>query len=70
MLPVAHEFSLGGVYLSPSLVAAFLGFLAALATARALNHFRLSKYFFYPPLVMLALVVIYGLLIGVFFIGV
>jgi hypothetical protein len=48
----------------PLLVAAMLGLLTALATARLLNRFRFSKYFFYPPLVLLALMVIYTIFIG------
>ena len=52
------------------LVAALFGVLAALVTARLLNRYRLSNYFFYPPLVFLALMVIYTLLIGAFIIGI
>jgi hypothetical protein len=70
MTPTPHEFSLGGVYMPPLLVAAFFGVIAALVTARLLNRYRLSNYFFYPPLVFLALMVIYTLLIGVFIIGI
>jgi hypothetical protein len=58
------EFSVGGVYMPPLLVAASLGFVAALLTVRALNHYRLSRYFFYPPLVFIGLVAIYTLLVG------
>ena len=64
MKPIPHEFAIGEVYLPPLLVAAILGLLAALLTARLLNRFRLSNYFFYPPLVFLALTVIYTVLIG------
>jgi hypothetical protein len=39
-------------------------------TARLLNRYRLSRYFFYPPLVFLSLTVIYALVIGEFFIGI
>jgi hypothetical protein len=39
-------------------------------TARLLNRYRLSRYFFYPPLVFLALIIIYTVLIGTFIIGV
>lgn len=67
--PIPHEFAIGGVYLPPMLVAALFGVAAALATARLLNRYRLSRYFFYPPLVFLALMVIYTLLIGTFLIG-
>jgi len=61
---IPHEVVIGGVYLPPFLVAAVLGLLASLATARLLNRFRLSRFFFYPPLVFLALMVIYTVLIG------
>ena len=65
---VPHEFTLGGVYFPPLLIAAFLGVLAAVLTAMLLNRYRLSRFFFYPPLVFLALAVIYTGLIGTFFI--
>lgn len=61
-----HEIAIGGVYFPPILIAAILGTLAALATGRALDRVRLSKYFFYPPLVMLSLTVIYTVVIGTF----
>jgi hypothetical protein len=67
--PLPHEFAIGGVYLPPLLIAAILGTIAALVTARLLNRYRLSKYFFYPPVVLLALMVIYTVFIGTFIIG-
>jgi len=70
MPPIPHEFNIGGVYLPPLLVAAFLGVIAALVTSRLLNRFRLTRYFFYPPLVFLALTAIYTLLIGTYVIGI
>ena len=57
-----HEFAIGGVYLPPLLVASVLGTIAAAVTARLLNRVRLSRYFFYPPAVFLALMVIYTVL--------
>ena len=54
----------------PLLVAAILGTIAAVATACLLNRYRLSRCFFYPPLVFLALMVIYTALIGTYVIGV
>ena len=68
MTPTPHEFSIGGIYMSPLLVAACCGVIAALVTARLLNRYRLSRYFFYPPLVFLALAVIYTVFIGTFII--
>ena len=70
MIPIPHEFAIGEVYMPPLLVAAFLGLIAAMVTVRLLNRYRLSRYFFYPPLVFLALIIIYTVLIGTFIIGV
>ena len=67
---IPKEFVIGGVYMPPLLIVAILGMIAAVATARLLNRFRLSRYFFYPPLVFLALAVIYTGLIGTFIIPV
>ena len=69
-MPTPQEFTIGGIYLPPLLVAALFGTLAAVATARLLNRYRLSNYFFYTPLVFLALMVIYTVLIGTFIIGI
>ncbi len=57
-----HEFAIGGVYVPPLLVASVLGTIAAAVTARLLNRVRLSRYFFYPPVVLLALMIIYTVL--------
>jgi hypothetical protein len=59
-----HEFVIGEVYIPPLLIAAILGTIAAVATARLLNRYRLSRYFFYPPLVFVALAVIFTVLFG------
>jgi hypothetical protein len=61
---IPSEFHIGGVYLPPLLIAALFGTIAAVATARFLNRFRLSKYFFYPPLIFVALAVIFTVLVG------
>jgi len=65
-----HEIAIGGVYLPPLLIASLLGVIAAVVTARQLNRYRLSQYFFYPPLVFVAMTVIYTVLIGTFVIRV
>ena len=70
MKPLPHEFAIGEVYMPPLLVAAFLGLIAAMLTARLLNRYRLTRYFFYPPIVFIALTIIYAVLIGTFIIGV
>jgi hypothetical protein len=69
MLPLPHEFAIGGVYLPPLLVAAIFGVALALLSGHLLNRYRLSQHFFYPPLVMVAMMVCYTVLIGTFVIG-
>ena len=70
MSQIPHEFAIGGVFMPPLLIASLLGTIAAVVTARLLNRYRLSKYFFYPPLVFLALMIIYTVFIGTFIIRV
>ena len=65
---IPSEFAVGGVYFPPMLIAALLGLVLAWLTAHLLNRYRLSRFFFYPPLVLLALVAIYAVLIGTFII--
>jgi hypothetical protein len=62
------EFAIQGVYFSPALVSAMLGLIAASVTASLLNRFRISRFFYYPPLVYLSIAVIYTVLIGTFLI--
>jgi hypothetical protein len=45
-------------------VVALLAVAAATLTAHLLNRFRLSRFFFYPPLVLLALTALYIVGIG------
>ena len=63
---IPSEVSIGGVYMPPLLVAAIVGTLLAVVTASLLNRYRLSRHFFYPPLVFVAMTVIYTILIGTF----
>jgi hypothetical protein len=65
---IPSEFAIGGVYMPPLLVAGILGTVLAVATAHFLNRARLSRYFFFPPLVFVAMVVIYTVAIGTFLI--
>jgi hypothetical protein len=62
---IPSEFYIGGVYMPPLLIAAILGTIAAAVTAKLLNRYRLSRYLFYPPLVLVALAVIFTVLIGI-----
>lgn len=63
-----HEIALGGIYLPPLLIAGILGTIAAGLAATWLNRFRLSKYFFYPPLVFVAMAFLFTVLFGTFLI--
>jgi hypothetical protein len=61
-----RELYIGEVFLPPMLLDAVLGLAAAWLTARLLNRFRLSRYFYHPPLVLIALAVIYTGLFSIF----
>ena len=61
-----HELYAGEVFFPPMLLDAVLGLAAAVLTARLLNRFRLSRYFYRPPLVLIALTVIYTGLFSIF----
>ncbi len=67
---IPSEFAIGGVFFPPLLIAAILGVTGAGLTALLLNRYRLSRFFFYPPLVFLALAVVYTGFIGTFIIPV
>ena len=66
---IPSEFSIAGVYFPPLLIAGLLGAVAAWLTAQLLNRYRLSRFFAYPPLVFLALTVIYTVAFGTFIIA-
>lgn len=61
---IPSELAIGDVYLPPLLIASLFGVAAAWATAQLLNRFGWSRFFFYPPLVLLALTVIYTVIFG------
>jgi hypothetical protein len=63
---IPKELAFGGVYFPPMLIAGLLGTAGAWLTAMLLNRYRLSRYFSNPPLVFLALLVLYTLAIGTF----
>lgn len=68
MNQVPMEVSISGVYLSPVLVACFLGVVLAWIITRILNRFDLARFVWYPPLFFLALVIICTGLVGRFII--
>ncbi len=57
---IPSEFALADVYFPPLMFAVLLALLLTLVTARLLNRYRLSRYFFFPPLVFVSLIVIYS----------
>ena len=61
-----HELYVGEVFFPPMLLDAVLGLAVASLTARLLNRFRLSRYLYHPPLVLIALAVIYTGLFSIF----
>lgn len=61
---IPTELAIGGVYMPPLLVAAIFGTVLAALGARLLNRYRLSHYLFYPPLVFVALTVIFTVIVG------
>ena len=64
MSGVPHEISISGVYFPPMLLAGMLGVALTIGTAVALNRYRLSRFFVYPPLIFLALAVLFTSLVG------
>ncbi len=69
MLPVPHEFAIGGVYFPPLLIAAILALGLTKISTRYMNRYHWVQHFFYPPVVKLSLLVSYTVLIGTFVIG-
>ena len=67
---IPSEVAIGGVFLPPLLLASILGVVAASLTVMLLNRYRLSRFFYYPPAIFLAMAVVYTGLIGTFFIPV
>ena len=65
---IPHELRIGEVFFPPMLLDAALGLFAATMTARLSNRFRVSRYFYNPSLVLVALTVIYTGLFSIFLI--
>ena len=61
---IPAEVNIAGIYFPPLLLAGIIGVAGAALTALALNRYRLSRFFYYPPVIFLALAVIYTVLIG------
>jgi len=63
-----HELSIGDVYFSPLLPALFFAFLAALVTVMIMNKLKISRWFYAPSYVFLAIMTLYLVLIDTFWI--
>jgi uncharacterized membrane protein YfcA len=63
-----HELALGDVYFSPILPVIFFAFLGAVLTVMVLNRLKLSRFFYAPPYVFIAIMTLYMLLIDRFWI--
>lgn len=61
-----HEIDIGGVYLPPLLIVGLLAMVLAWLTADVLNRWRFSRFFAAPPIVYVAIVALYGVLLGTF----
>jgi len=58
-----HELSIGDVYFSPILSVIVVAFLAAVITVTILNRLKISRYFYAPSYVFIAILTLYMLLI-------
>lgn len=65
---IPREIAISDIYVPPLLVAAFFGLVLTSLTVRLFNKLRWHRYFVCPPLVELALAVIFTVLIGTFLI--
>ena len=65
---VPSEIAIGGIYFPPMLLAGIFGASVTVLTVLLLNRYRLSRFFYYPPLVFVSLAVIYTGMISIFLI--
>lgn len=63
---VPKEVAIGDVYLPPLMVAGILGLVCTSLTVRLLNKVRWHRFIASPPLIELALTVLYTLWFGTF----
>jgi len=66
--PYPHELAAGDVYFSPMLLVVTLSFFAAVVTVMVLNKLKLSRFFYAPPYVFMAIMTLYMVLIDRFWI--
>jgi len=61
--PYPHELSIGDVYFSPTLLVVVLALFMTSITVVILNRVKLSRYFYLPSYIFLAIVILYIVLI-------
>jgi hypothetical protein len=61
--PYPHELSIGDVYFSPVLAVIVLAFFASIITVGLLNKLKLSRWFYAPSYVFMAIMLLYMVLI-------
>ena len=66
--PYPHELGIGEIYFSPLIAAMLLAFLATLVTVMILNKLKLSRYFFAPSYIFIAIMTLYLILVDTFWI--
>lgn len=66
--PFPHELSISDVYFSPILPALLIAFFAAVLTVLLLNKLKLSRFFYAPAYVFIAIMVLYLVLIDAYWI--
>ncbi len=63
-----HELAIGDVYIAPFLPALLAAFTATLVTVIILNKLKLSRFFYAPAYVFIAIMTLYLVLIDAFWI--
>jgi len=63
---IPTEVDLTGLYFVPLLVNFGLAIILTLVTAYLLNRYRLSRYFMFPHLVMVAMATIYTVILSLY----
>jgi amino acid permease len=66
--PYPHELALGDVYFTPVLAVLVFAFLAAVITVGLMDRLKLSRWFYAPSYVFLAILLLYMILIDYFWI--
>ncbi|OQX57034.1 MAG: DUF1656 domain-containing protein [Helicobacteraceae bacterium 4484_230] len=66
--PYPHELCISDVYMSPVLPVLFFAFLAALITVLLLNKLKLSRLFFAPSYIFIAILTLYIVAIDIYWI--